>query len=80
MVRQLRTGNGTHGLVLANGGSLTYQHVICLSSVPRKDGTPYPNANHLPEIVTDVPVPPVDDMADGEAIIEVIFFNSHISV
>lgn len=69
MVRQLRKGSGQNGLVLANGGVVTYQHVVCLSSRPRI--SPYPESNPLPAIVTDVPVPTVDLQADGEAVIEV---------
>ena len=69
MVRQLRKGNGQRGLVLANGGTLTYQYVVCLSSQPR--GSPYPDRNPLPEILHDEPVTPVDERAGGEAMIEV---------
>lgn len=71
MARQLRAGKGKNGLVLANGGVMTYQHVICLSSSPRRDGSPYPGTPPLPEAVTDVPVPAVEVEADGEAVIEV---------
>ncbi|KAM5482485.1 hypothetical protein MaudMau93_006749 [Microsporum audouinii] len=72
MMRQLRkyTGTPRYGLILANGGVLTYQHAICLSSIPRKDGAPYPVENPLPEEVTDVAIPVVDAQAEGEAIIE----------
>jgi hypothetical protein len=69
MVRQLRKGGGQNGLVLANGGVVTYQHVVCLSSRPRT--SPYPERNPLPGVVTDVAVPTVDLQADGEGIIEV---------
>ena len=78
MVRQLRKGNGRNGLILANGGTLTYQHVICLSSRPRNGGIPYPDHNSLPEIVTDVPILPVDSVARGEAIVEVSYDLSSI--
>jgi hypothetical protein len=71
MVRQLRKGDSQNGLVLANGGVCTYQHVVILSSRPRRDGSPYPERNPLPDVITDVPVPTVDDQAEGEAIIEV---------
>ena len=71
MVRQLRKGAGKNGLVLANGGVATYQAAVCLSSSPRRDGLPYPTANPLPAIITDVQVPPVDVKAEGDAIIEV---------
>ncbi|KAF3927405.1 hypothetical protein ABW21_db0205841 [Orbilia brochopaga] len=72
MTRQLR-GDNTHrrknGLVLANGGVVTYEHVVCLSTQPRVDGSRYP-ANPLPEVLADVPVPPIDETADGEAVVE----------
>ena len=71
MVRQLRKGNGKTGLVLANGGVVTYQHVVCLSSSPRRDGTPYPTSAPLPEMITDVQSPDVDEYADGDATVEV---------
>lgn len=74
MVRQLRKespGRPKNGLVLANGGVLSYQHVIVLSSHPRRDRASYPSRAPLPELVTDVPVPMIDEQAEGEAIIEV---------
>ena len=71
MTRQLRQGKGKHGLVLANGGVVTYQYAVCLSSQPRRDGSPYPAKNPLPDIITTVPVPQVDNQPDGDAIIEV---------
>jgi hypothetical protein len=70
MTRQLRAGKGKNGLVLANGGVMTYQHVVCLSSSPRHGGSPYPGRAPLPEAVTDVPVPTVAAEAEGEAVIE----------
>ena len=71
MVRQLRKGKGKTGLVLANGGVATYQHVVCLSRSPRRDGLPYPDSNPLPEYVTDVQVPLVSETVEGEATVEV---------
>lgn len=73
MVRKLRTRGGrkANGLVLANGGVLTYQHVVCLSSQPRTDGLVYPEKDPLPEVLTDVKVPQIDAEAEGDAIIEV---------
>ncbi|TVY26586.1 hypothetical protein LHYA1_G004532 [Lachnellula hyalina] len=72
MVRQLRSGKGHTGLVLANGGVATYQHVICLSSRARNSS--YPPANPLPEFLTDepghAPAPAIDEKATGEATIE----------
>lgn len=71
MTRQIRQGKGTNGLVLANGGVVTYQHAICLSAQPRRDGSPYPDKNPLPDVITDVPLPPVDEQVEGEATVEV---------
>ena len=71
MVRQLRKGNGKTGLVLANGGVVTYQNVVCLSSSPRQDGSPYPSSAPLPDMITDVQVPEVINHAEGAATIEV---------
>lgn len=72
MVRQLRSGEkGKTGLVLANGGVVTYQAVVCLSRSPRRDGLPYPTANPLPEVVADVQVPEVEEFAEGDAVVEV---------
>jgi hypothetical protein len=68
MVRELRSGNGQYGLVLANGGMVTYQYVVCLSSKP--GSLPYPDHNPLPDLL-DEPAPQVDEKAKGEAIIEV---------
>jgi len=70
MARQLRAGKGRNGLILANGGVLSYQHVICLSTHPRKDGSSYPSANPLPETITDIPVPSIEDKPEGYATIE----------
>ena len=71
MVRELRGGRGQNGLILANGGVLTNQHAICLSSCSRQDGSAYPEHNPLPSHIIDVPVPPISAQAEGEAVIEV---------
>ena len=71
MVRELRLGNSQTGLILANGGVLTYQHVLCLSTQPRQDGSNYPLSNPLPRYITDLPIPSITAHAEGEAIIEV---------
>jgi hypothetical protein len=71
LLRNPTNGAPKTGLVLANGGWCTYQHVLCLSRSPRTDGLPYPDANPLPKYVTDVQVPEIIEEADGEAIIEV---------
>jgi hypothetical protein len=68
MVRELRKGNGRNGLVLANGGTVTYQYVVCLSNQPRN--SPYPDRNPLPELLEEA-VPAVDVHAEGEATVEV---------
>lgn len=69
MVRQLRNTDKKTGLILANGGWLTYQHVVCLSSEPRS--SPYPQSSELPEVITDIPVPEMEISPDGEAVVEV---------
>lgn len=70
----LRPNQPANGLVLANGGFATYQDVMIFSSQPSKvtDWT-YPARNPLPEEITDVEAPEVDDEvgAEQEAIIEV---------
>jgi hypothetical protein len=75
MVRELRKGPALHGLILANGGVVTHQHVICLSSKPRNHHSPYPAKNPLPALTTDWQVPPIEAQAHGEAIIEVRTFS-----
>lgn len=71
MVRELRRGNGQNGWILANGGVLTYQHAVCLSTQPRRAGSSYPEMNPLPPYVTNMPVPRISAQAEGEAIVEV---------
>ncbi|KAG9230815.1 hypothetical protein BJ875DRAFT_139348 [Amylocarpus encephaloides] len=68
MVRELRKGNARNGLVLANGGVATYQHVVCLSNHPRR--SPYPMQNILAKILRETPVPNVDERVEGPATIE----------
>jgi hypothetical protein len=70
MVRELRKGKARNGLVLANGGVVTYQYVVCLSNKPRDSH--YPDRNPLPDRL-GVSVPIVDEKAEGEATIEVSF-------
>ncbi|KAF1946198.1 hypothetical protein EJ02DRAFT_336434 [Clathrospora elynae] len=69
MTRQLRDGKGRKGLVLCNGGVLSYQYVIVLSKEPRKEGT-YPTENPLPLQITDVLAPALVLDAEGEAVVE----------
>jgi hypothetical protein len=74
LVRELRKGKARNGLVLANGGMVTYQYVVCLSNKPRN--SPYPESNPLPDLLEDEEVPQVDEKAEGEAVIEVCFISS----
>lgn len=71
MTRELRTGKYKNGLILANGGVMTYQYALCLSRNPRQDDSDFPTTDILPKMITDVEVPKVDETADGEAYIEV---------
>jgi hypothetical protein len=70
MTRRLRTEDGRKGLVLCNGGVLSYQYAVVLSKEPRVGGD-YPLGNALPDAITDVAVPELDYAADGEAVVEV---------
>ncbi|KAI7710804.1 hypothetical protein KC322_g4280 [Hortaea werneckii] len=91
MTRQLRSSSSSDsgaeqgkgkgkrrmGLVLANGGWVTYQHVVCLSNSPRRaqggggEGEVYPLEAPLPAVVDDVQVPRVQEEVEaGEATVE----------
>ena len=70
MTRQLRGSRSRNGLILANGGVLSYQHAVCLSSQAPKEERPYPD-NKFPSLADSGLVPSVDFEAEGEAIIEV---------
>lgn len=80
MTRRLRQGQAKNGLILANGGTVTYQHAICLSSHPRRDAYGYPRANPLPAMITDVITPKILDMAYGDAVIEVSNYESTLQL
>lgn len=69
MTRQLRAGKGKKGLVLCNGGVLSYQYVVVLSKEQGKEGA-YPLGNPLPDVLEDVAVPELVMDAEGEAIVE----------
>ncbi|KAJ5175787.1 Thiolase [Penicillium canariense] len=69
MTRQLRKGYGHKGLILANGGFLSYQHAICLSTQPRKDKSTYTDSRAM-GLKTPDPIPLVDNDAEGDATIE----------
>jgi hypothetical protein len=68
MCRQIRSGKIHNGLVLANGGVLTYQHALCLSSRPGKQQ--YPHHPPLPEHSQGVQTPRFVEKAKGKAVIE----------
>ncbi|KAJ4382660.1 hypothetical protein N0V86_001882 [Didymella sp. IMI 355093] len=68
MTRQLRSGRGKKGLVLCNGGVLSYQHVVVLGTAPRK--SEYPVENLLPEVLGDVKVPDLAKVAQGQCVVE----------
>lgn len=67
MTRQLRSGKGRNGLIMANGGVLSYQHVVCLSSKPNNGA--YPDNRALK--IANKPKPTIAGEAEGEATIEV---------
>ncbi|KAI6715055.1 hypothetical protein JHW43_002421 [Diplocarpon mali] len=68
MVRVLRKGESSRGLVLANGGMLTSQYVVCLSSQART--SPYPDRNPLPAHLEGEPAPAIEEAAEGDAVVE----------
>ncbi|KIW41817.1 uncharacterized protein PV06_05424 [Exophiala oligosperma] len=70
MVRVLRRRKrGTRGLVLGNGGNVTYQHALVLSANPPAMGQEYPRENPLPKLL-DVRGPAIDSRPEGKATIE----------
>lgn len=60
----------TNGLILANGGVLTYQFALCFSTHPRKSPLPYPSSNPLPPVLASPSTPKILSRAEGEAVIE----------
>lgn len=70
MTRAIRERKGRTGLVLCNGGVLSYQYVVVLGKEPRRDEI-YPQENSLPKETTDVEVPDIEERPEGEAVIEV---------
>ncbi|KAH7040931.1 thiolase [Microdochium trichocladiopsis] len=70
MTRLIRKSEVKTGLILANGGMLTYQHALCLSKGARREASPYPSKNPLPEFSKGVIAPPVSEKPQGRAIIE----------
>lgn len=71
MVRAIREGKGRKGLVLCNGGLLSYQYVVMLGKEPRKNGPAYPEGDPLPERVGEEGVPEIAVTAEGEGVVEV---------
>ncbi|KAF1975746.1 hypothetical protein BU23DRAFT_632442 [Bimuria novae-zelandiae CBS 107.79] len=69
MTRAIREGKARTGMVLCNGGVLSYQYVVVLSKEGRRDGA-YPRENPLPDEVTDLQVPEIEERPRDEAIIE----------
>lgn len=84
MVRQLRglhdRVDAANGLVLANGGVLTSENAISLSTRPRSSNSIYPLDDQIPSHLVPVPgPPPVSTGVEGEAIIEVgVHYDSQI--
>ncbi|RBR26855.1 uncharacterized protein FIESC28_00436 [Fusarium coffeatum] len=69
MARVIRHGKYQNGLVLANGGVLSWQHAICLSAQPKRDGSPYESSTFLDNGQLSQG-PEFTAKAEGEAIIE----------
>lgn len=69
MSRLLRDRKAKKGLVLANGGFLSYQHALCLSSEPRREWSSYPDSRGSSATVVGVAAP-VEPFAEGEAVVE----------
>jgi len=74
MTRQLRSRKGKKGLVLCNGGVLSYQHVVVLGTAPRS--SEYPVEKVLPEVLSDLKVPELAELAQGQCFVEVRTFDS----
>lgn len=69
MTRAIREKKGGKGLVLCNGGVLSYQYVIVLAKEPRRSA--YPQENPLPKEITDVEIPTIEEQPNGQATVEV---------
>ncbi|OAF98899.1 acetyl-CoA acetyltransferase-like protein [Paraphaeosphaeria sporulosa] len=67
MTRAIRQGKGMTGLVLCNGGVMSYQHVVVLSKAPRTRGA-YPQETSLPQ--RENAVPDIEERPEGEAEVE----------
>ncbi|KUI54536.1 hypothetical protein VP1G_01897 [Cytospora mali] len=69
MSRQIRSRKINTGLILANGGVLSYQHVLCLSSRSRTASSPYPDSRVSSSTVVGNS-PPIEAFSEGDARIE----------
>lgn len=77
MVRRLRKLSGAHkpsnGLILANGGVLTTESAISLSTHGRRGNDRYPTRDNY-ELLPASQLPPSIGMhAEGQAIVEVCY-------
>ncbi|KAL5394998.1 hypothetical protein PMIN06_012768 [Paraphaeosphaeria minitans] len=71
MTRALRAGKGKTGLVLGNGGVLSYQYAVVLSRAPGTRGA-YPQEMCLPreQGQEESRVPDIEEQPEGEAEVE----------
>lgn len=72
MTRQLRNGSGRNALILANGGVLSYQHVVSLSRELPQNKNDYPDSTKLQKKSVES-YPTISEEAEGDAIVEVCF-------
>lgn len=68
MSRQIRSRRINTGLILANGGVLSYQHALCLASRPRA-ASPYPDSRISSDTIVGAS-PQVEAFPQGAAKIE----------
>lgn len=77
MVRRLRKLSGTHkpsnGLVLANGGLLTTESAISLSTHARRGNDRYPTRDNYELLPASQLPPSISIHGEGEAIVEVCY-------
>ncbi|KUI63541.1 hypothetical protein VM1G_10193 [Cytospora mali] len=69
MSRQIRSGTINTGIILANGGVLSYQHALCLSSRSKIASSPYPDSLVSSSTVVGIS-PPIEAFSEGDARIE----------
>lgn len=77
MVRRLRKLSGAHkasnGLILANGGVLTTESAICLSTHGRGGNDRYPTRDNYELLPVNQLPPSISIHGEGEAIVEVCY-------